>query len=603
MKKTLFAILAAAFTFAAISCQKELEPKVSDNEVSQAAELVFKASIGTGTKVSAGETGKLSWETTDKIVIYAISGSTVMGNVELSPSTIDGSSATFKTSELPATATTFAAYIKGSGISGLTTNGGALGFATESNFGTKGVPTMSCAICTPSDLTLAFHNFSCLVKVSTTRSDVAYIALQGLNGEKIGQTGFISATGAYTKVADNASYPTLSAAIAGAPGTYYICLPPGVEFTKGFKVFLAGSTMNTLATFDYTLPVTTAANKMLNFGDFAAASKDKIKDKYFKLMIQSKGYNPDDYYRVKFNISPYSYFNATDSEGWKLKSAAMTGVYNEYYPKFCSTQVFDKSELPNGTLLVQLPGSKYRPDGWQTIGYTATGTRSGEVADAIVEVNDAWWGNFTYRGFNLYYAVPGMSYAEMCEIPTNFAIFVPKKSVSSSSVVGILRDAGYDPDKYDQLYVKVFQKSFWNSSDNSNFGKLNSYWGDAMNSEKYYKDLLPQTVRQSRDGNTVKFHATNVFTKEDIPVGSIIVSKAGNFNYRPDGWVAMDQKNSSRPGVVKDTKVKVVDDAWWGSLNYRAFNLAVNTYANGTYFTNAEQETVRASFAIFVPRD
>lgn len=599
MKKTLFAFLAAAIAFAAASCQKEPAPQnISDNE------LVFTATLGADTRVAVGESGALSWKADDKIVIYALSGSSALGSVELSPVTIDGKTACFKTDALPATATSFAAYIKGSGISGLTSSNGITGFGTETNFGFNGIPTMSCAVCTPGNLTLSFHNFASLIKVSTARNDVAYIALKGLNGESIGQTGIISPDGRYTKVADNPQYPTMAATVAGAPGTYYISIPPGINFSKGFQILLADSKLTPLATFDYPLPVTTEVNTIFNFGDFASASKEKIKDKYFKLQIQAAGKNPDDYYRLKFNISPYSFYNSTASEGWKLQSAANSGSHHEYLSKYCSTQFFDKSEIPNGSLILQMPGSSYRPEGWQALGKTnSNGSRPDEVSSSLVVVDDAWWGNFNYRAFNLYYTSPELTYAQMCEIPTNFAIFIPKSAVSSTSVLGLIIAAGYNPDDYDQLFVKIFQKSYWNSSaDYGYHNMLQSYNSDEMNKEPYYKNLLPQTVRKDT-GASVKFHATNVFSKDELPEGTLIVSKAGNFNYRPEGWTDMGKNTSSaRPAVVSNTAVTVVDAAWWGSFNFRAFNIGLNKLSNGSYFSNDEQEQVRASFAIFVPR-
>lgn len=598
-------LLAAVAAILFSSCQKEVIP-AEDPVEPKGSELVFKATISQ-TKVDVGETGQLSWNSSDKIVIYALNGTSSLGSVELAPTSISGGTATFVTDALPSTATSFAAYIKGSGISGLTTVGGVPGFSTASNFGTSGIPTMSCAVCTPDNLTLSFHNMSCLVKVSTTRTGVAYIAIQGLNGESIGQTGFIAPDGTYSKVSDatymSVSVKQFSAAVAGAPGTYYIALPPGITFSKGFKVLLQDSSiLNTIASFEYPIPVTTASNKMLNFGDFDSASSDKVKEKYWEYLIKAAGKNPSDYYRLKFNISPYSFFNSTDSEGWKLQSAIMSGSTNEYLPKYCTTQVFSKAELPVGSLILQLPGSSYRPEGWQTLGYKNSGTRPGEVSTACVEVTDSWWGSFTYRGFNLYYTSPALTYQQMCEIPTNFAIFVPKTSVSSDSVLGILKNAGYDPDDYDQLMVKVFQKAYWNSQASGQTNYLAAYWAETVNASpasNYYPQLLPYPVRKDT-GASLKNYATEIFPKASLPNGTVIVSKS-DFNYRPEAWTAMTSYTSSRPAVVTNN-VTVVNDSWWGSYNFRAFNISAVSIPNG-YFGNAQGEQVRASFAIFVPKN
>ena len=62
----------------------------------------------------------------------------------------------------------------------------------------------------------------------------------------------------------------------------------------------------------------------------------------------------------------------------------------------------------------------------------------------------------------------------------------------------------------------------------------------------------------------------------------------------------MTTKNASgaRPGNVT-TSIVVVNDSWWGSWNYRAFNLAK---AGNPSLTDAEQETLRSCFAIFKPK-
>lgn len=597
MKKT-FAFIAAV-VFAAVSCQKEIAP-----EEPRGDELVFTASLAkTKLEVIYGE---LYWETTDRIVVYALNGTTALGSVELAPTSIDGSTATFSTSALPAGATSFAAYIKGSGISGLTTKSGVPGFATESNFGTTGNHTWSCAVCTPDNLTLLFQNMSCLLQVYTDRTDVGYIAVQGLNGESIGQTGFISATGEYSKVED-ATYMTMdvkayAAAVAGAPGHYCIALPPGITFSKGFKVMLQGSVpTNTLASFDYTIPVTTASNKLFNFGNFESANAVRLRNKYWQSLIKAHGKDPDEYCKMGFNISPYSFFNSTDSEGWKLQSAIMSGSTNEWLPKYCTTQVFSKEELPNGTLILQIPGSAYRPEGWQNLGYRNTGTRPGEVFDSYVEVTDSWWGNFNYRAFNLYYKNPNLTYAEMCELPKNFAIFVPKESVSDNSVLGIFKNDGFDIEFYEQLCVKVFQKAYWNSQATGQTNYLAAYFADKVNSSpasSYYSQLLPYPVRKDT-GASLKNYATEVFTRETLPGGSIIVCK-DQFTYRPEGWTDMTSYTSNRPAVC-DSRTIIAGDDWWGSFNYRAFNLSAEEVIDG-YFGNAQGEEVRASFGIFVPK-
>ena len=103
----------------------------------------------------------------------------------------------------------------------------------------------------------------------------------------------------------------------------------------------------------------------------------------------------------------------------------------------------------------------------------------------------------------------------------------------------------------------------------------------------------------STASNLDQFAATTgVFSKEDIPAGSVIVLKPG-YQYRPEGWKSLDSKNASsaRPSNVTATIVPVTS-GWWGSWKYRAFNLA--EYRNPALTEEGMQELMH-SFAIFVP--
>ena len=72
------------------------------------------------------------------------------------------------------------------------------------------------------------------------------------------------------------------------------------------------------------------------------------------------------------------------------------------------------------------------------------------------------------------------------------------------------------------------------------------------------------------------------------------------FQYRPEGWTALDKANSSsdRPGNVNINVVKV-DDTWWGKWNYRAFNLLTDPRKT---LTEETAEQVCKSFGIFLPK-
>ena len=139
----------------------------------------------------------------------------------------------------------------------------------------------------------------------------------------------------------------------------------------------------------------------------------------------------------------------------------------------------------------------------------------------------------------------------------------------NSSLPALVKAAGFDPDKYDQLDVKVTKVAYYNSANgNANLGT-----------------------------NMRNYAATQIFEKEQIPNGSLIVIKSG-FQYRPEGWTALDKKTSPRPDNVA-AQVVVVDDAWWREFNYRAFNLS---RAGAPNLSDEEQNELTTVFGIFVPK-
>ena len=132
-----------------------------------------------------------------------------------------------------------------------------------------------------------------------------------------------------------------------------------------------------------------------------------------------------------------------------------------------------------------------------------------------------------------------------------------------------MKAAGFDPDMYEQLDVKVTKVAYYNSSNgNANLGT-----------------------------NMNNYAATQIFQKDQIPNGSLIVIKAG-FQYRPEGWTALDKKTSPRPENVA-AQVVVVDDAWWREFNYRAFNLS---RAGAPNLDDEGQNELATVFGIFVPK-
>lgn len=84
------------------------------------------------------------------------------------------------------------------------------------------------------------------------------------------------------------------------------------------------------------------------------------------------------------------------------------------------------------------------------------------------------------------------------------------------------------------------------------------------------------------------------FTKEELPVGSVILLKSG-WQYRAEAWTD-DVVQTSRPEITTSARIDV-DNAWWENYKYRAFNIA----KIGTpYLTGKFSEAVDA-LKIYVP--
>ncbi len=93
------------------------------------------------------------------------------------------------------------------------------------------------------------------------------------------------------------------------------------------------------------------------------------------------------------------------------------------------------------------------------------------------------------------------------------------------------------------------------------------------------------------------FMATKKFTREELPVGSIIEIEVG-WQYRPEGW----KYATSRPDNVTTLRI-IVDEDWWGSYTERGFNISqlshtINTHVEITFST---ADVASYIFRIYVP--
>ncbi len=144
----------------------------------------------------------------------------------------------------------------------------------------------------------------------------------------------------------------------------------------------------------------------------------------------------------------------------------------------------------------------------------------------------------------------------------------------------MLQDAGYDISKYEILNYGVTFYAY------------------------YYSCQSPNIISKaggSTASNINQFATTSTkFTKDDIPVGSLIVIADG-YQYRPEGWKNLSTVNTSatRPGNVTDAVTEVTEE-WWGSWKYRAFNIAK---AGNPNLTAEQMKLLDGVLFILVPKE
>jgi len=275
--------------------------------------------------------------------------------------------------------------------------------------------------------------------------------------------------------------------------------------------------------------------------------------------------------------------NSTHSDFGKYGNDQMTmynAIVNAVRTKVLSRGDFD-FVIPNGTVVQNLRtsfiGDNITRDGYH-MSYDI-----GRFATALM-----WARQITRKSIeDVAYRPSGYSYSDKTVLAIKEAVEnayrkpfevteseYPPVPVVSGDAEAIIAAYSYDPANYTGIDVGLTHNGFYNSTSGT-----------------------PSAITTNAS-NSNQFAATKIFTKSDIPAGSLIVLKSG-FQYRPEGWVSLSTKNSgNRPGNVTSQLVEV-DSAWWGSWNYRAFNVAK---AGNPALDAAGQAELDNAFFIYVPK-
>ncbi len=113
-----------------------------------------------------------------------------------------------------------------------------------------------------------------------------------------------------------------------------------------------------------------------------------------------------------------------------------------------------------------------------------------------------------------------------------------------------------------------------------------------LTANAYYHSLYSKELK-TNDDYSAAYYATRIFTKGEIPVGSIIMIQSG-WKYRPEGWESI----GTRPDEVSVEMVTVTEE-WWGTYTERAFNISKTTNEALTNYAEIALQALK----IYIPKE
>ena len=280
-------------------------------------------------------------------------------------------------------------------------------------------------------------------------------------------------------------------------------------------------------------------------------------------------YDLSNYVEIDYMPVGSAYYNSCDAYNYnKLITSAANSI------NFIASKRFSKDEIPVGSIIEIKEGYQYRPEAW--INDTVQTSRPDNVSIKYVEVDENWWGNYTYRAFNISSTSGQSLIYKMKDAFDAFSIYVPK-DLYKEPVVSVNQNdkslfelKSLDINNY-ELYDYDYYNGFYNSS--------------------VYNHLY---IEYNNESLSNKFICTEGFNKETLPVGSVLIVDSG-YRYRPDAWVGTTI-TSSRPNNVT-TNFVIVDEAWWGDYTLKGFNISKT---DNSLINNIPYEAA-SHFRIYIP--
>ncbi len=271
-------------------------------------------------------------------------------------------------------------------------------------------------------------------------------------------------------------------------------------------------------------------------------------------------FDPEGYVLIDPGFTALAYYNSQDSANYDvlIKSAPNS-------KQFYVTERLTKAQLPVGSVIIVEEGWLYRPEGWTSNAPQAT--RPGLVSINRVDVTEEWWGDYIYRAFNLAKSGnPSLKGENEETVKNALKLYVPEDLYVAPTEPDLQND-------YELVDLEL-TGGFYDSTLATNFN----------------------TPITDNAGLSSKFFTSKRFTKDTLPVGSVIVLEAG-WQYRPEAWTS-DTKQTSRPGNTA-AQITIVTEEWWHGLQYRAFNLS----KPGLPVLTGQENEAKEALKIYIPKN
>ena len=141
-----------------------------------------------------------------------------------------------------------------------------------------------------------------------------------------------------------------------------------------------------------------------------------------KTYLTGLGLNPDNYEKLDLDYTLFAYYFSTNKTTSNLMSAENC-VENNLI-NFIATRIISKNEMPIGSVIRLDDGYQFRPERFVKLGTAPTARGDNTFLGCIVD--EAWWSNYQYVGFNVAIKNPTADTVASMETGTHFVIYVPK---------------------------------------------------------------------------------------------------------------------------------------------------------------------------------